>query len=144
LPNKDLETLVFSIVKLADPNAHVPPDPASLDAMQRRVLRALSSKSKRILEDMRPQLATLRFDVTRYRAAALATGYRAALVLSNNIDVAVRSIARDHPEVKAVFADPKGAAATIGRIPEVRELLAYAVSEEYFGARAKLGFSIQA
>ena len=27
--------------------------------------------------------------------------------------------------------------------PEIRELLTYAVSEEYFAARAKLGFSIQ-
>lgn len=143
LANKDLEALVFSVVKLADPNAHVPTDPASLDAMQRRVLKALSSKGKRVLEDMRGQLATLRFDATRYRASAAATAIRAGLVITNDVEVAVRNVARDYPDIKASFADPKSAAASIGRIPEVRELLAYAVSEEYFAARAKLGFSIQ-
>jgi cellulose synthase operon protein C len=143
LPNKDLEALVFSVVRLADPNAHVPTDPASLDAMQRRVLKALSSRGKRMLEDMRAQLATLRFDATRYRGAGVLTALRAGLVITNDIEVAVRNVAKEHPEIKAVFADAKGAASTIGRIPEVRELLSYAISEEYFATRAKLGFSIQ-
>lgn len=142
LPTKDLEALVFSVVRLADPNAHVPTDPASLDAMQRRVLKTLSSKGKRMLEEMRAQLATLRFDAARYKSATVLTALRAGLVISNDIEVAIRTVAKEHPEIKAVFADAKGAAATIGRIPEVRELLAYAISEEYFATRAKLGFSI--
>jgi len=31
----------------------------------------------------------------------------------------------------------------VGQIDEVRELLAFAVSEEYFAARTRLAFSIQ-
>ena len=72
------------------------------------------------------------------------TANRAGLVLTNDIEVAVRNIVRNHPNVRAVFKDAAGARDTIGKIEEVRELFRYAVSEEYCAARAKLGFSIQA
>lgn len=143
LPNKDLETLQYALIKMTDSHAQVPKDPASLDAMMKRVERSISSRAKRQIFELRSQLQSLRMDFTTYRAAAASTGYRAGLVLTNDLEVAVRSIAKEHPDIRPVFADPRGAAATIGKIPDVRELLAYAVSEEYFAVRAKLGFSIQ-
>jgi tetratricopeptide (TPR) repeat protein len=143
LPNKEMEALTWAIVKMTEPGASVPTDPASLDAMMKRVEKSISSRGKRLLYDMRSQLVQLRIDFTKYRLAAVHTGYRAGLVMTNDIEIAVRNIAKEHPDIRPVFADAKGAAATIGKIPEVRELLAYAVSEEYFAARAKLGFSIQ-
>lgn len=143
LPARDVEALLWSVVKLADPGVHAPVDPVSLDNMQKRVLKALSSRAKRQLEEMRSSLSGLRFDLGRHRTGAAHTAFRAGLVLTNDVEVAVRNIAKDHPDLRPVFADPRGAAATVGKIPEVRELLAYAISEEYFAARAKLGFSIQ-
>lgn len=142
LAPKDLEHLVWAVVKIADLGAAVP-EPVAVDAMQKRVLRALSSRGKRQLEDLRAALAGFRLDLQRHRTGAVLTAQRAGLVLTNDIEVAVRNIAKDYPDVRPVFADAKGAAATIGKIPEVRELLSYAVSEEYFAARSKLGFSIQ-
>jgi len=56
----------------------------------------------------------------------------------------VRNIAKRYPNVRPVFRDAAGAEETVGQIPEVRELLAFAGSEEYFATRARLGFSIQA
>jgi tetratricopeptide (TPR) repeat protein len=143
LPNKDLEALFWAAIKLADPSASVPTDPATLNNMIHRIERSLSSRGKKLIYDMRQQLISSRPDFAKYRASTVNTAYRAGLVLTNDIEVAVRNIAKEHPDIRPVFADAKGAANTVGKIPEVRELLAFAVSEEYFAARAKLGFSIQ-
>lgn len=143
LQNKDLESLVWATVKLSDPGAQVPTDPASLELMLRKIERTLSSRTRKVILEMRAHFPQLRVDLGKFRQGAVHTAYRAALVLTNDIEVAVRNIAKEHPDVRPVFTDARGAAQTIGKIPEVRDLLAYAVSEEYFATRAKLGFSIQ-
>lgn len=143
VPTKELEALMWATAKCADPSAQVPVDPASLDSMQ-RVLRSLPGRLRRLLEEVGSAIFDSYVDVERHRAAALHTGNRAGLVMSNDIEVAVRNVAKDHPDVRPVFRDPDGARETIGRIPAVRELLNYAVSDDYFAARTKLGFSIQA
>jgi tetratricopeptide (TPR) repeat protein len=143
LTNKDLETLTWTVVKMTEPSANVPSDSASIDAMMKRVERSISSRGKKLLYDMRSQLVQLRIDFGKYRTAAQHTAYRAGLVMTNDVEVAIRNIAKEHPDIRPVFADAKGASNTIGKIVQVRELLSYAISEEYFAARAKLGFSIQ-
>lgn len=142
VPAKEMETLLWTVAKMADPSAQVPLDPASMEAMQRKLAKAISGKVKRVLEDVGRHLTTTHVDVAKHKAAAALTANRAGLVVANDIEVAVRNIARDYPDVRPVFADSKGAAETVGKIPEVRELLNYAVSEEYFQARSHLGIAI--
>jgi hypothetical protein len=113
-----------------------------MDAMQRKLAKAISGKVKRVLEDVGRHLTTTHVDVAKHKAAAALTANRAGLVVANDIEVAIRNIARDYPDVRPVFADSKGAAETVGKIPEVRELLNYAVSDEYFQARSHLGIAI--
>jgi tetratricopeptide (TPR) repeat protein len=142
LSPKDLTALVWAVAKSGNPNGQTPVDPSALEAMQ-RVLRTLPGRARRLLEEVGATLFSVHVDVERHRAAAFHTANRAALVMTNDIEVAVRNLVKDHPDVRPVFRDSDGARDTLGRIPAVRELLGYAVSEEYFLARAKLRFSIQ-
>lgn len=143
VPLKDMQALVWAVAKNANPDGQAPVDPASMDAMQ-RLLRGLSGKVRRALDEVGGALFTTHVDVERHRAAASHTANRAGLVMTNDVEVAVRNVAKDHPHVRPVFRDAEGARDTVGRIAGVRELLNYAISEDYFAARAKLGFSIQA
>lgn len=140
---KDLEVLLWAIVAAANPTVRPPVDAGQLEAIQRR-LRSMASRTRRQIEDVAPKLMGSPLDPAAFRAAQVHTANRAALVLTNDIEVAVRNVAKDHPDIRPVFRDPDGAADTVGRIPEVRELLNFAVSEAYFGARRRLGFSIEA
>ena len=143
VPAKDLEVLLWAVAKLGNPSGSVPVDLASLEAMQRTLSKAVSSKARRALEEAGRGISSAHVDVVRHRKAAQHTANRAGLVVTNDVEVAVRNIAREHPDVRPVFADAQGAQESLGKVPEIRELLSYAVSEEYFAARAKLGFSIQ-
>ncbi len=143
LGEKETEVLLWSLAKLANSQASVPVDPAALDAMGRRLQKAIPGKLKRAFEEVGQKLPSTHIDAAKHRSAAGSTANHAGLVMCNDIEVAVRSIARGYPEVRAVFMDADGASQTLGQMPEVCELLNYAVSEEYFAARAKLGFSIQ-
>lgn len=142
LNDRDLELLVWSTARLGNASASVPVDEAGLDAMMRQVGKAVPARSRRVLEEAGRLLPSIHVDVVRHRAAATHTANRAGLVITNDIEVAIRNIAKQH-DVRAVFPDAKGAAETLGKVPAIRELLSYAVSDEYFAARAKLGFSIQ-
>jgi tetratricopeptide (TPR) repeat protein len=143
VPAKELEALLWTVAKIANPGAQVPIDPATLDAMQRKLAKALSSRARKLLEDVGRHLTSAHIDVAKHRAFGVLTANRAGLAVANDIEVAVRNIARDYPDVRPVFADARGAAETIGKIPEVRDVLTYAVSEEYFAARALLGIAIK-
>lgn len=142
LNDRDLELLLWSVARFGNPTVSVPVDTNAMDAMQRQIAKVLPSRSRKFLEDAGRLLAQGPVDVVRHRTAANHTANRAGLVLTNDIEVAVRNIAKDF-DVRPVFPDAAGAAETLGKVPAIRELLAYAVSEEYFKVRAKLGFSIQ-
>ena len=143
LSDRELETLLWTVAKMANPQASVPIDQAALDAMSRRVQKGMSGKVRRAFDEAGQGLPSSHVDVVRHRASAAATADRAGLVMCNDIEVAVRNIAKRYPDVRPVFMDAEGASQTLGKMPEVCELLGFAVSEEYFAARAKLGFSIQ-
>ncbi len=142
LPPQEADLLLWAAARVARPDLRVERDPVELDNVTRKLTRFLSRRGKQLLSELAPRVGALRFEVDRHKAAALNTAVRAGLVLTNDIEVAIRSLARESG-TKAVFADANGARDTIGQNSEIRELLAYAISEEYFAARAKLGFSIQ-
>jgi hypothetical protein len=141
LPPKDLTSLVFAAARLGNPDFSAGVELGDLDLMQRRLAKVLSRKARKALEELSPRDVPL--DVDRHRRAAVFTGNRAGLALTADIPAAVRAALRDKPSVKHVFTDADGARETIGQSDEVRDLLLYAVSEEYFAARKKLGFSVQ-
>lgn len=143
LAAREIEGLLWGVAGLANPQIQGPVDPAAAEQMQ-RLLKGVPSKTKKQLEEIGERLIRAPIDVARHRAAMGHTANRAGLALTNDIAVAVRNIAKNYPNVRPVFRDASGAEETVGQIAEVRELLAYAISEEYFAVRARLGFSIQA
>jgi hypothetical protein len=143
IPPKEMEALLWTIAKWGNPGTQVPIDAALFDLMQRKLAKALSSKARKQLEDAARTLNPSHIDVARHRAAAALTANRAGLVAANDVEVSVRNIARDYPDVRPVFSDSRGAANSIGKIPEVKEILNYAISEEYFQVRTQLGIAIK-
>jgi len=142
MSHRDVEALLWSVATLVNPRIQGSVDPAAADQMQRAV-RQLSSKAKKQIEQIGDRLTRAPIDIGRHRAAMKHTANRAGLVFTNDVAVAVRNIAKRFPDVRPVFRDASGAEETVGQIDEVRELLAFAVSEEYFAARTRLAFSIQ-
>jgi len=143
LSSRELEALLWSVAVLSGSSLRPQVDAGALDAMQRRLSKGLTASGRRQIQEAGASLFARKTDLDAYRTAAVHTANRAGLVMSNDIETAVRAIAKRHPDVRPVFRDPTQAAETIGSIAEVRELLAYAISEEYFTARARLRFSIQ-
>lgn len=139
---RQIEGILWAVASLVNPGVQAQVDPAVADQMQ-RAIRGVSSKARKQLEDAGALLIRGPVDVARHQAAMDHTANRAGLVMTNDVSVAVRNIAKRYPNVRPVFRDASGAEETVGQIPEVRELLAFAISEEYFAARARLGFSIQ-
>lgn len=131
------------MAQLGSPDQQVPVDPSRLDAAQRRLLKTVSGRTRRALEDVGRHLFGCHIDMGRHRRAAAHTANRAGLLMSNDLETAIRIVARERSSARAVFTDAEGAASVLGPIPEVRDLLIYAVSDAYFEARDKLGFSIQ-
>ena len=144
IPDQELETILWAVAKMADSGTSVPVDSSRLDAMTRMLTRSLSSRARRELEERGRALRQTHIDINKHRKAAYNSANRAGLVVTNDLEVAVRHIARAHPDVRPIWRDADGARDTIGKVEEIRDLLNYAVSEEYFSARSKLGFSIQA
>lgn len=140
---EDAAALVAAVARMT-PAGAASPESTRMEAMRRQLLRGISSRVKKLLEERIAQhLAGLPVDVPKHLDAIVHTANRAAMAVTNDIEVAVRNIAKSYPDIRPVFRDAQGASETIGQIPEVRALLAYVVSEEYFALRAKLGFSIQ-
>ncbi len=143
IPDPELETILWAVAKMANPGASVPVDSSRLDAMTRTMVRSLSTRARRDLEVVGKGLFKTHVDVSKHRKAAYNSGNRAGLVVTNDLEVAVRHIVRAHPEIRPLWRDADGAKETIGQVEEVRDLLSFAVSEEYLSIRSKLGFSIQ-
>ncbi|MBK6685137.1 MAG: tetratricopeptide repeat protein [Deltaproteobacteria bacterium] len=143
IPAREMEAIFWCLAKIGLPSGSVPIDPAAMDATMARLNKALSSKTRRVVEEIGKNLFNTHVEVTRHRTGAAHTANRAGLIMTNDLEVVLRNIAQEQG-VKPVFMDTKGAIETIGKVAEVRELMSYAISEEYFAARAKLGFSIQA
>ena len=88
------------------------------------------------------QVARLRLEPARYKAATRHTANRVGLALTNDIQAVIRTLARQAGKM-AAFADFEGARESFADSDEIGALLNFAVSEGYFAIRAKLGFSIQ-
>jgi tetratricopeptide (TPR) repeat protein len=138
----ELGKLLVATCKLANPSTPGG-DAPEIAELSRKIGKLLSRKARKALDDLGGRATGLVFDRERHRTAAAHTANRAGLALTHDLEVAVRAIAREQG-IKSVFADAAGAAETIGKSAEIRELLAFAISEEYFSLRAKLGFAIQA
>jgi cellulose synthase operon protein C len=142
LSANDAVLLITSVAHMAGVSPPASMDLVAVDGMQKQVLRSVSGRAKRMLLEVASSIKLDGLDLMRHRSAARRTANRAGLMFSNDIEVAVRCIAGDHP-VRAVFSNAAEAEDSVGRIPEVRDILSYAVSEAYFELRARLGFSIQ-
>ena len=136
--------LLLSAVSRFAGSVNLPPgvDPAEVDGLHRRLSKFLPGRLRRQLEDLGSRLDVGAELLGAYRQAASLTANRAGLLMCNDLETAVRAVARAGGGKRAVFTNAPEAAAALRTIPQVRDLLGYAVSEAYFDARAKLGFSI--
>ena len=140
--DREIEALFWAVAKLGRPELSTPVDPAAFEVAQRRVAK-VSGRVRRALEEVGRALAAPgAIQTGRLRSGAVLGAIRAGYLVSGEIETAVRVVARGRAKAPLVFTSPEGAVAALGEVPEVRDLLAYAVSEGHFEARAKLGLGI--
>lgn len=139
----ELLTMLEAVVYLGDPKASFQSDPGEIKTMAKNLSRALPGRVRRTLEGYGRQLAGLPISVKEHIEAAAFTRDRAGLSVSNNLEAAMRPITLASGKASTVFRDVEHAREVLGGLPQAKELLAFALSEEYFKLRQKLGFSIQ-
>jgi tetratricopeptide (TPR) repeat protein len=117
-------------------------DDESVLAWSKRLQNGLSRRCIKALKELGENCGEWDFDLNQYLAASTHTRNRAGMLLTNNVQSAIKTVAREN-EIRVVFTDTEAAESYLGKSQAIRELMAFIVSEEYFAARAKLGFSIQ-
>ncbi|MBI4818843.1 MAG: tetratricopeptide repeat protein [Deltaproteobacteria bacterium] len=140
VPAAEIELMIYASLKLARADYPAPKEGPALDEMIRRLTRVLSKKARKSLDAL-ANVGTVRLDFAKHTSAAAMTANRAGLVVTNSIETCIRAIAKQN-KLKAVFTNPNEARDAIGQHAEIRDLLCYAVSEEYLKARAQLGFAV--
>lgn len=142
VPADELPLIVDAVARMGDPAAPITEDGQRVAAMVKTLSRALPSKARRQLEAAGVAISGHRFELPAYKQACAFTRDRAGLTLTNDIEVALRNIVERRGS-RMSFRDAAGARSSLGEISEVRALLEFAMSEAYFKARAKLGFSVE-
>lgn len=133
-PPEEVEAIVQAAVSLAMPNFAITADPALVAEQQRRLSGSLS-------EAARPALFRAAKEATRdpqsldlrpYLEAAEHTANRAGVLLSGDVEVAMRCLSQD-----------QGAAARLPLRSKVRDLMLFCMSEPYSKLRASLGLAVE-
>lgn len=136
----------LSAVGLAIDPTFAPFAPAGDTAdLAKRIGKALSRAAKKALSELVPTLNAERgtIDLNRYLLAAPLTRVRAGMALANDFEAALRLTAREYG-VNYNLNEPATLAAAAAAVPAIRELFAFALSEEYFTLRKKLHFAVDA
>jgi tetratricopeptide (TPR) repeat protein len=139
-----VEQLLFSLCRIARPEWPAPRETYEVEALQKKVLKAISRGTRKALEEFSERVAGVRtFDGGRHLTGCSHTSNRAGLAVTHDVDLVMRTVFRDAGgDVRAVFADAQQARAVLGSQPQVTELLHYLCTDEYFSARRKLGFAV--
>lgn len=143
LPDDDLDLLVSAAARIAEPRLRFKHRAERLDEMERQLIKGLSRGGRKALEQLSIPGQAFEFDPIEYRNAAVHTANRAGLVCANDVEVALRTVAREAGAKRTVFRDAAAAEEHLGEFAAVRELLAFAGSKAYATVRERLGFTIE-
>jgi len=145
MPVRPFTTLFASVLKAFHPrHSRWRPTEANEPAVREaaKLKKALPYKAAKRLAELFATHEAQPFNSTRWRQVVEETGNRAGLLMCGDLKVAVSVLAQE--------TDPQGPAPTPDKVQELaarpgplRELLRYAVSEEYFTLREVLGTSVQ-
>jgi hypothetical protein len=139
LSPEDLSLLYHAAMNAADPSAPLPDaDSAAIRETARRLSRAMPRKAKKALEDLVVEFSvTPRPDFASWKKGCELTACRTGLLLCGDLKAAMRCVWRrahrdGEPPMGATLAELRD---NLERSDAARDLLGYAVSEEYFNAR---------
>jgi hypothetical protein len=144
LTEDQLGQFVAALLSL-EVGSFVPPyDPATIEALAKRVQKLVGKKALRALGPYALEVAGTGFAPAAWAAAFEATAVRAGLVACGDPTAAIETALRldgtwDVPE------PPKNPAELRERIREsarCKEILTFAVSEDHFALRQQLGLSV--
>ncbi len=139
--DRELEALVWAVAQLGRPSQSVPVDPAALDMATRRIKQAASGRIRKELEEAGRSIHHV--DMGRHRVAARDTAHRAGLLVSGELEAALRVLLRERGATRSTFTDPSDASMALRDVPEALDLLSYSVSDAYFAGRARLKMGVQ-
>ena len=138
-PPAELALLFAGLVLNADPNYQHGLDGAQAQEWARRVARAVP---RRTLEDNGPLLFEMagapEHDPSRLPLAVAELGSRAALLATGGVPQALSALAKMVVE-GGLPPDPSARAGVLREVPEAASLLAFAISDAHFEARARAG-----
>ena len=109
--------------------------------LQRQLDRCLSKKNRRLLEPHGLDLSDRTLDPARWRLTMEKSEDRIALALCGDIKAALRCILRTETfNLQAKMDSPEGISQNAG--PRLRDLLNFAISEEFLTLRERIGMAI--
>ncbi|MFT3698731.1 MAG: tetratricopeptide repeat protein [Kofleriaceae bacterium] len=132
--NTELKVVVLSAIAMLQPRFPVPPNmvdtvaqylPALQKSMQPHALEQLGIVVQRFIQ------TTPEINLQKWAHAVDATQHRAAFALTGDLDLAARMLAQEPVVVDGPSAKEK-----------VKQLMLFAISEDYFAIRTQLGLTI--
>jgi tetratricopeptide (TPR) repeat protein len=140
----ELELLYFGVLHMIDASAPLPEGrETTISETARKLSRTISRKSKKALEDLVVEFSiTPQPDFAAWKRGVEMTASRTGLAVSGEVGPAMTCLwrrAQEGKDVPALGATLQELQDSLNRNDEVRDLLAYSVSEEYFGLRELLG-----
>lgn len=125
-----LTTIVYTLMKLVKPDANVQFDPNLLEQWAKAIQPAARAEMAKLIQKASSN-PKIHLNVSKWLETVEHTGNRLGLVLANDLGAAVQVI--------------KNEAGSFSRAPvqdRIRELVLFALSENYFKLRQALGLSI--
>lgn len=130
----ELKVLLFSAMKMVNPGVQVPPElVANVNSTAQQLGKLLPPQNLEQVGAVVKKLVEIgdKADLARWLQAVEYSANHTGFILCNDLEVASAVIAREPVPVGGIAAKEK-----------VKELVLYAISEEYFEVRNQLGLSI--
>jgi hypothetical protein len=125
-------------------SSFVPPfPPEELEDLQVRFHRALTKRTRRLLESPALDLSDRNIDPVRWRVAMDHSEDRVALAICGDIPASLSCTLREEClNLQGRLERPDDFAKVAG--PRMRQLLSFAISEEYLTLRERVGMALSA
>jgi len=115
--------------------------PQELERLQLGFHKALSKRTRRQLESPALELSDRTIDPARWRVAMQQSEDRVALAVCGDISAALRCVLREESlNLQSRLETPEDYARMAG--PRLRQLLSFAISEEYLTLRERVGMAV--
>jgi hypothetical protein len=137
----DLALAVAGLVKSYDPMYVAPGlDPGQVDAMSKRIGKAIPRKVKDTLQPLVIEMTgALDFQPTKLGLLACELGDRAALLATGSLPAAISALLRLAGQSGLEGMPTRARVDALKRVPEARDLYAFALTDVYFEARRRAG-----